>query len=221
MCPSPATGFVLQNDAEITIAGPITWALWYVMVRQVVKAEVLVGISFGITDYMGTYHIPENQGLLAEAISILEGLREVLVAAEQQAIFSEEGLAVPNPRMMALARVIDLQTHTRLLEITRHLCSTSLVIAPSEVEFNHPEIGPLLNRYIAGQDPRAHERFKLSKFAWEYLGDSFGGRQFFFEEHSADNLNRRRHQLLDNYDPGPAIDLAKQLAGLDATGKTG
>ena len=52
--------FLLQNDAEITIAGPTTWALWYVMVRQVVKAEVLVGISFGITDYMGTYDTEEN-----------------------------------------------------------------------------------------------------------------------------------------------------------------
>ena len=157
--------FLLQNDAGITIASPTTWALWYVMVRQVVKAEVLVGISFGITDYMGTYDVPENRALLAEAISILERLRALVLGAERQAVFTEEGLAVPNPRMVALARVIGLQTHTRLLEITRHLCSTSLVIAPSEAEFNHPEIGPLLNRYIAGQDPRAHDRFKLSKLA--------------------------------------------------------
>ena len=142
----------------------------------------------------------------------------MVISAEREAVFSEEGLAIPNPRLVALARVIDLQTHTRLLEITRHLCSTSLIIAPSEIEFEHPEIGPLLDRYIAGQDPRAYERFKLSKLAWEYLGDSFGGRQLLFEEHSAGNLNRRRHQLLDNYDPGPAIGLAKQLAGIDAAG---
>ncbi len=38
--------FLLENDADVTIAGPTTWALWYVMVRQVIKAEVLVGISF-------------------------------------------------------------------------------------------------------------------------------------------------------------------------------
>ncbi|WP_089718649.1 4-hydroxyphenylacetate 3-hydroxylase C-terminal domain-containing protein [Candidatus Entotheonella palauensis] len=107
-----------------------------------------------------------------------------------------------------------LQTHTRLLEITRHLCSTSLIIAPSEVEFNHLEIGPLLNHYIAGEDPRAHERFKLSKLAWEYLGDSFAGRQLLFEEHSAGNLSRRQ-QLMDNYDPNPVIGLGKKLAGID------
>ena len=87
MLSSPATSFLLQNDPEITIAGPTTRSLWYVMVSQVVKAEVLVGISFGITDYMGTYDIPENQGLLADAILITEGLREVVVAAERQDIF--------------------------------------------------------------------------------------------------------------------------------------
>jgi 4-hydroxyphenylacetate 3-monooxygenase len=207
--------FLLQNDADVTIAGPTTWALWYVACRQVIKSEVLVGLSFGIADYMGTYDVPENRAMLAEAVSILEGLREVVINAERQAIYSEEGLAIPNPRLVALARVIDLQTHTRLLEITRHLCSTSLIIAPSEVEFNHPEIGPLLNHYIAGEDPRAHERFKLSKLAWEYLEDSFAGRQLLFEEHSAGNLSRRRQQLMDNYDPNPVIDLAKQLAGID------
>ena len=168
---------------------------------------------------MGTYDVPENQAMLAEAVSILEGLREVAINAERQAIYSEEVLAIPNPRLVALARVIDLQTHTRLLEITRNLCSASLIIAPSEVDFNHPEIGPLLNHYInhyiAGEDPRAHERFKLSKLAWEYLGDSFAGRQLLFEEHSAGNLSRRRQQLMDNYDPNPVIDLAKLLAGID------
>jgi 4-hydroxyphenylacetate 3-monooxygenase len=207
--------FLLQNDADVTIAGPTTWALWYVACRQVIKSEVLVGLSFGIADYMGTYDVPENRAMLAEAVSILEGLREVVINAERQAIYSKEGLAIPNPRLVALARVIDLKKHTRLLEITRHLCSTSLIIAPSEVEFNHPEIGPLLNHYIAGEDPRAHERFKLSKLAWEYLEDSFAGRQLLFEEHSAGNLSRRRQQLMDNYDPNPVIDLAKQLAGID------
>ena len=97
------------------------------MVRQVIKAEVLVGIGFAIADYMGTSDVPENEAMLAEAISILEGLREVVHSAEREAIYDEEGLAIPNPRLVALARVIDLQTHTRLLEITRHLCSTSLI----------------------------------------------------------------------------------------------
>ena len=69
--------------------------------------------------------------------------------------------------------------------------------------------------YIAGEDPQAHERFKLSKLAWEYLGGSFAGRQLLFEEHSAGNLSRRRQQLMDNYDPNPVIGLAKRLAGID------
>jgi 4-hydroxyphenylacetate 3-monooxygenase len=116
---------------------------------------------------------------------------------------------------VALARVIDLQNHARLIEITRQLCGAELIMAPGEVDLTHPEIGPLLQRFVAGADARATERFKLLKLAWEYVIDSFGQRQLLFEELASVPIAGRRAALLGAYDPEPAIRLAKQLAGID------
>jgi len=179
-----------------------------------VKGEALVGICFAITDYLGTRELPENQAMLAEAVAGLESLRTVIRTAEQNPIFSPDGLAIPDPLQVALARVIDLQTHARLVEIVRHICSSSLIMAPGEAELNAPEIGPLMRDFVAGSDERAIERFKMIKLAWDYVCDSFGQRQLLFEEHASVNLTRRRALMLDAYDPEPAIRLAKQLAGI-------
>ena len=66
--------------------------------------------------------------------------------------------------------------------------------------------------------PEPTSVFKLTKLAWEYLGDSFGGRQLLFEEHSAGNLDRRRHQLLDNYDPAPANRFGETISRYQSGG---
>ena len=193
---------------------PATWGFFYGMLRQVVKAEAMVGICFAVTDYLGTRDLPHNQALLAEAVAALESLRTVIRSAEQSPVFSAEGLAIPNPSQVALARVIDLQTHARLVEIVRHICGSSLLMAPGERELTHPDIGPLMMRFVAGSDERALERFKMMKLAWEYVCDSFGQRQLLFEEHASVNLAGRRTLLLNAYDPEPAMRLARHLAGI-------
>jgi len=212
--------FLLNNDAGVTLSVPYTFGFFYGMLRQVVKDEAMIGICFAVTDYLGTRDQPENQALLAEAVAALESLRTVIRAAEANPVFTAEGLAIPNPEKVAVARVIDLQTHARIVEIVRHICASSLIMAPGEVELNHPQLGPLMQELVAGSDQQALERYKLLKLAWDYVCDSFGQRQLLFEEHASVNLTRRRTLLLDEYDPEPAMRLAKQLAGVRQTSKT-
>jgi len=206
--------FLLDNPAGLTITPPAAFSFFYGMLRQVVKVEAMIGICFAITDYLGTRDVPQNREMLAEAVAALEALRTIIRVAEETPVMTEDGLALPNPEKVALARVIDLQTHARVVEIVRTICGSSLIMAPGETEMNHPELGPLLKRFVAGGDERALERFKIIKLAWDYVCDSFGQRQLLFEEHASVNLPRRRGLLLDAWDPEPAMALAKLLAGI-------
>jgi 4-hydroxyphenylacetate 3-monooxygenase len=206
--------FLLNNDANVTLSVPYLFGFFYGMLRQVVKDEALVGICFAVTDYLGTRDQPENQALLGEAVAALEALRTVIRAAEADPAFTDEGVAIPNPEKTAVARVIDLQSHARLIEIVRHICASSLIMAPGASELDHPTIGPLMKELVAGSDEQALERYKVLKLAWDYACDSFGQRQLLFEEHASVNLARRRLLLLDEYDPEPAMRLAKSLAGI-------
>jgi hypothetical protein len=54
----------------------------------------------------------------------------------------------------------------------------------------------------------------MMKLAWEYAGDSFGTRQFLFEMYNAGTLAVNRTRLVNTYDLGPMIRMAKDLAGI-------
>jgi aromatic ring hydroxylase len=87
-------------------------------------------------------------------------------------------------------------------------------MAPGQADLLHPEIGPHLHRYVAGQDERSPERFRLLKLAWEYACDSFGARQLLHEMYNVGSLTSNKQRLVSAYDMGPCIALARELAGI-------
>jgi aromatic ring hydroxylase len=107
------------------------------------------------------------------------------------------------------------EQHPRMLQLVREVCGTSLLMAPGHAEMQQPELRAAIDRYLVGPDERAPERYLLMKLAWEYLSDSFGSRQLLFEMHNAGSVATNKNRLLTDYDTGPAVRLAKQLAGID------
>jgi 4-hydroxyphenylacetate 3-monooxygenase len=206
--------FFIENRTESPLRIPAPWGFYYGMLRVLIKAEVLVGIAFAASESLGTRDEPHVQNMLGEAVTFLLTLRTVLRDAEQRPMFTGEGLAMPDPSQVALARTLDLQSHARLVEIVRLICGTALITTPSSGDLDDPELGPFMQRFIAGSDPGARDRFRLMKLAWDYTSDSFAGRQLVFEEHNAVNLAGRHALLLESFDSEPAVALAKRLAGI-------
>jgi aromatic ring hydroxylase len=201
-------------NPKIFGAVPSAWAFYHILIRQTVKAEVLAGICVAIADYLGISDQPQAQSTIAEAIGYLETLRAFVFAAERQPNYSSFGLAIPNPTQTILGRIHAIEHHPRILQLIRELCGTGLLMAPTPADLSHPELGPLVARYLAGKDSRAPDRFRLMKLAWEYAGDSFGSRQLLFEMYNAGTLPINRARILNTYDTATLAQLAKNLAGV-------
>lgn len=199
-------------------AVPSAWAFYHMLIRQAVKAEALLGIAVAVAEYLGIRTQPHVQTAIADLIGYLETLRAHLFAAEHQPITSAFGLAIPNPVHTIQGRIHAMEHHGRMLQLVRDVCGSSLLMAPGAADLAHPEIGPAVRRHLAGDDPRAEERFRLLKLAWEYAGDSFGSRQHLFELYNGGTLPVNRTRLLATYDTTPMVALAKRLAGLPAGG---
>jgi 4-hydroxyphenylacetate 3-monooxygenase len=109
---------------------------------------------------------------LADAMVYLETLRAFIQAAEAHPVRSQSGLAMPNPMTALAGRIFAIERYPHILQIIRELCGSGILMAPGQADLYHPEIGPHLRRYVAGQDERSPERFRLLKLAWEYACDS-------------------------------------------------
>ncbi len=192
---------------------PSAWGYWLGLIRLAVKAEALAGIGFAVTDYLGTRDNPRSQELLADMLLHLESLRTFIRIAEQEPVFSKDGLARPDPLQVQLGRVASLEQHPRILDGLRELCGSSLLMAPGALDLAQSEVGPLLARFLGGSDGRAAERFRMMKVAWEYTGGAFAARQLLFEQHNAGTLATNKARLLAIYDPEPLVKLARELAG--------
>jgi len=204
-------------NLDVFRAVPSAWAFYHILIRQSIKAEVLAGICAAIADYQGNANQQTARFTLADALCYLETLRAFIYRAEQTPVTSWMGLAVPNPVDTIAGRIYGVEHHPRIMQSIRELCGAGILMAPGDNELGHPEIGPLVKRYLAGDDPRAADRFRMLKLAWEYAADSFGSRQLLFEMYNAGTLDINKNRLLDTVDTAPLANLAKQLAGIEPT----
>lgn len=194
---------------------------WYVLVRMGVKAEVLVGICTAIANYLGTAKQPHVQMALADAIVYREGLRAFIQTAETNPVSSPSGLTLPNPALAVAGRIFAIERYPQILQSIRELSGAGILMAPSQADMDSPEIGPCLQRHFIGDDAEAQERFRMWKLAWEYAGDSFGGRQLLFEMYNVSSLASNKQRLASSYDTSAFVSLAKQLAGINGRPDTG
>jgi aromatic ring hydroxylase len=209
--------FLLEDvdlNARIYPAVPAAWAYYHILIRQAVKAEVLGGICVAIADYLGIAGQPQAQTTIAEVLGYLETLRAFIFAAEHQPRYSAFELATPHPTYTVLGRIHAMEHHPRILQLVRELCGPGLLMAPGTADLAHPAIGPSLQRYLAGKDERALDRFRMMKLAWDYAGDSFGARQLLFEMYNAGSIERNRARLVNLTDTPSLVRLARELAGI-------
>jgi aromatic ring hydroxylase len=79
---------------------------------------------------------------------------------------------------------------------------------------NNSQIGGQIRRFFVGENQRTEECFRMLKLAWEYACDSFGSRQLLFEMYNVASLATNKQRLVNAYDLGPFVRLAKELAGI-------
>ena len=67
-------------------------------------------------------------------------------------------------------------------DIIKQLGSHNLLATPSLAAFDHPELGPLLERYLPGANGvSARDRAQVFRAAWDLAGSALGGRVELYE----------------------------------------
>ncbi|RDI47940.1 4-hydroxyphenylacetate 3-monooxygenase, oxygenase component [Falsibacillus pallidus] len=182
-----------------------------VVAKNVVKTEFLLGVVLSIMDAIGIDQFQHVQDKGTEIMLTLEIMKSHLYRAEHNASLDKWGTMTPDYAALDAARNWYPRVYPRLVEIVRILGASGLMGIPSEADFHHEEIGPLLNRAVQGKNLDGYERVQLFRLAWDLTLSAFGGRQMHYEYYFFGDPIKMGMTYFDNYDKDPYKERIKSF----------
>ena len=85
---------------------------------------------------------------------------------------------------------------------------------PSGEDWAHPEIRPVLEKYLGAASPAA-ERLPMMNLISDMTARDFGGYQAVLAVHAEGSIEAEKMQILRSYDPDRAVGYVRNLAGLE------
>ncbi|WP_019415262.1 4-hydroxyphenylacetate 3-monooxygenase, oxygenase component [Paenisporosarcina sp. TG20] len=152
-----------------------------VIAKNVVKTEFLLGVVLNIMDAIGIDQFQHVQDKGTEIMLTLETIKSHLYRAEHSAKLDSSGTMTPDFEALNAARTWYPRVYPRMIEILRVLGASGLMGIPTEADFSHEEIGPILNRGLQGKNLDGYERTQLFRLAWDMTMSAFGSRQMHYE----------------------------------------
>lgn len=194
------------------------WTHYQILARMAVKAEVFLGVGGLITETIGTRGFQNVREDLGNMIRYLETLRAFLTAAEAGTRVTPAGLALPDPRVLAVGHLYAIEHFPHLVRLIVELSGHSLLMAPGPNDLAHPETRADFERHFGGE--QVDDRARLFRLAWDLACSDFAGRQLLFESFNARSVVQNRLALFDHYDLSSYQETARRLAGMTPTAAT-
>ncbi|TLS36882.1 4-hydroxyphenylacetate 3-monooxygenase, oxygenase component [Pseudalkalibacillus caeni] len=182
-----------------------------VVAKNVVKTEFILGVVLSLMDSIGIDQFQHVKDKGTEIMLVLETMRSHLYRAEHNAKLDKSGTMTPDYEALDAARNWYPRIYPRLVEILRILGASGLMGIPSEADFQHEEIGPLLNRAVQAKNLEGYDRVQLFRLAWDLTLSAFGGRQMHYEYYFFGDPVKMGMTYFDNYDKEPYKEFVKDF----------
>ncbi|MEN2466180.1 4-hydroxyphenylacetate 3-monooxygenase, oxygenase component [Ornithinibacillus sp. FSL M8-0202] len=174
-----------------------------VLAKNIVKTEFVLGVALSMMDAIGIDGFQHVQDKGSEIMLTLETMKSHLYRAEHNAKLDQSGTMTPDFEALDAARNWYPRVYPRLSEIIRILGASGLMGIPTEKDFNHEEIGPIIHRGLQGKNLEGYERVQLFRLAWDMTLSAFGSRQTHYEYYFFGDPIRMGMTYFDQYDKEP------------------
>lgn len=153
---------------------------YQVLCRYIAKTELTLGVMQYMTETLNkTAHLDVMEKI-NDAIILLDSLKSLQLASEANAAIDRWGSMLPDRKKLWTANALFTKNYSKLLENMQLIGSSSLVMIPSEADFDS-EIASYLGTYLKGFETEAKDKVQLFRMAWELSSSSFGARQSLYE----------------------------------------
>lgn len=161
-------------------------------IRASVKMEFAYDLCVQMAKATGTDSKPDVAAMLGELYSYLRIARAVVHSAEVNSSDWGGGAWFCHDDISSLRTVMPIWM-ARVTDIVKSLGSHNLLATPTQAAFDHPRLGPLVQRYLPaanGISPR--ERARIFRTAWDFAGSALGSRNELYERFYLGSVGRAR-----------------------------
>lgn len=178
--------------------------------------DVLIGAAATIADYNGVPKVSHIKDKIVEMTHLNETIYASGIASSYQAQQMKSGVYLNDDMLAQVCKHNVTRFPYELGRLAQDIAGGLMVTLPSEMDFRHPEAGPLLRKYLAGRKGvdvenrmrilRLIENMTMGRNAVGYLTESM---------HGAGSPQAQRIQIQRQMQLGYKKNLAKNLAGVD------
>ncbi|MBM3222329.1 MAG: gamma-aminobutyrate dehydratase [Candidatus Tectomicrobia bacterium] len=177
--------------------------------------DALVGAAQLIADYNGLTRAGHIREKITRLIAYTQTLRALTVQAAQQCQVEEEGLAVPSPLLVNIAKLHFAEHYHQMVAYLQDISGGILVTAPGEEDLQNPETRPFVEKYLGGKaGVSAAARLRALSMISELTSSDFGGYQAVLAIHAEGSIEAEKLTIHREYDFRYSLDLARYIAGL-------
>ncbi|NLE08653.1 MAG: 4-hydroxybutyryl-CoA dehydratase [Dehalococcoidales bacterium] len=189
--------------------------------------DVLIGAAAVANDYNGLGKDPTKPGYngqskvshintkYAEMMKVTEAIYGCSIAASVEATESPSGIWAVDPVLSNISKLYEGKELAEVIRMMIEIAGGMVTGIPSQMDFDNPEIGPLLTKYLKGVDGVSTEDRVRIFHLIEKL--AFESRDIVSNIHGAGSPETHRMTVLNNTDIEAKKNYAKKLAGIKET----
>jgi 4-hydroxybutyryl-CoA dehydratase/vinylacetyl-CoA-Delta-isomerase len=174
--------------------------------------DVYIGAAAAAAEYSGVENVSHIRNKYAEMLKVTEAIYGCSIAASVESIETPSGIYIVDPVLSNTSKLYEGKELAEVIRMMIEIAGGMTTDLPSDKDFEHPEIGPLLTKYLKGVDGvDTMDRVRIFRLI-EKL--AFESRDIVSNIHGAGSPETHRMTILRNTDIEAKKKLAKKLAGV-------
>ena len=174
--------------------------------------DVIVGAAAAAAEYNGIAGASHINDKLAEMMKTVQAIYGCSIAASVESYMTESGIFMVDPVLSNTSKLYEGKDLHEVIRMMVEIAGGMVADIPSEDDFQNPEIGPLLTKYLKGAPSFSTEdRVRMFRLI-EKL--AFESRDIVSNIHGAGSPETHRMTILRHSGLESKKNLAKHLAGI-------
>jgi 4-hydroxybutyryl-CoA dehydratase/vinylacetyl-CoA-Delta-isomerase len=214
----PNERIFLEGEAEHAATFAHSLGLWLratSLVRMAREADALVGFAQLVAEANGLEKVAHVREKISDMVLHATLIRATVEAAMATGTVQDDGSVLPNELYANAGKYLAAADHSLMVRHLLDIAGGSALTAPSNRDFENPEVGELLRKYMTGKPSiDGLDRARLFHAIRDISVSSHGGAASVARLQGAGGLYAQRVVSRARYDMARAKRLARAAAGL-------